>query len=495
MELLEGQCLRQWIHNGPLREPDAVRVAMGVLDALAEAHAAGAIHRDIKPANVFVCRNGTVKMLDFGVARAREESRLTIPGTMLGTPEYMSPEQAIGETVDARSDVYGVGVLLFEMLTGHVPYEGATRLETQRLVVQGALPARPATISAWLYAIICRAMAKQPDQRYPSANAMLQTLRAGPPVADIRFESPNPVTPPGQGGGAQDGPDHDTPTPLRRHRKPKVRKPHSVPTPRPPRSQHPSNRGHRSGSGGGNPNGLAALALLGGAILLLLGLAAAMMGPAPSPGSAPDSAARVEPSAPSPSAPVSPPASVPDTSRTDTPAGLPQRASVGTSGQEVHPAPPARSATAGVPSIPPAQTGVTKPVPARAVPSQSNHRDGRTIARSTYTAIAAKRAARKAKVHTTRRHDEPGPRITAKPRPAPKAANPARRKAMVTGEDAPPTPPKKPVPLRHPTPAQSQEFERAVRDYGTALIRYRSALDSWKARRAREASSGVSPAP
>src|SRR5712692_4496451 len=132
-ELLEGETLAQRLRKGALAPGAAVEVALGIARALAAAHAVGVVHRDLKPANVFLTSDGRIKVLDFGLAkwmRAEGLSREnTFPGSLLGTPGYMSPEQARGEPADARSDLFSLGALLYEMLCGTAPFRRGAPVE------------------------------------------------------------------------------------------------------------------------------------------------------------------------------------------------------------------------------------------------------------------------------------------------------------------------------------------------------------------------------
>ena len=178
MELVEGISLAMALHqNGRFASDDAVAMMVQVLDALDCAHGAGVVHRDVKPANILLTAGNRVKITDFGIARF-DGANLTQHGAMVGTPSYMSPEQCMGETVDARTDVFSAGAVLYEMLAGARPFQGRTSTEvTYRLmndsppdlVVPGVPPA--------LAAAALRAMAKQPAQRFASAAAMAEALR------------------------------------------------------------------------------------------------------------------------------------------------------------------------------------------------------------------------------------------------------------------------------------------------------------------------------
>ena len=128
MEFVDGTLLKDLIKEGPLSSTEAVRILDGVLTALEYSHRAGVVHRDIKPGNIMITRNGQVKVMDFGIARAISDSSTTVAQTtaILGTASYFSPEQAKGEVVDARTDLYSTGVVLFEMLTARPPFRGDT---------------------------------------------------------------------------------------------------------------------------------------------------------------------------------------------------------------------------------------------------------------------------------------------------------------------------------------------------------------------------------
>src|SRR5205823_7522352 len=127
MELIDGEDLASILRRtGPLPPRQAGRIAAEVARALAAAHARGIVHRDVKPGNVLVSADGRVKVTDFGIARAIAEAQMTLPGTTLGSVHYFSPEQARGETASEASDIYALGIVLYEMLTGRRPWEGDT---------------------------------------------------------------------------------------------------------------------------------------------------------------------------------------------------------------------------------------------------------------------------------------------------------------------------------------------------------------------------------
>jgi serine/threonine protein kinase len=180
MEHVEGRTLKEMLaEEGPLTPDRAVAVAIGLADALAAAHAAGIVHRDIKPGNVIVCSDGSVKVMDFGIARAVTAETVSETAAVVGTAAYLSPEQAAGGRVDARTDLYALGVVLYEMLVGEPPFTGETpvavaykHLHDEPLPPSERSPGIPRPLDR----IVARAMAKDPDERYGSAEDMRQDL-------------------------------------------------------------------------------------------------------------------------------------------------------------------------------------------------------------------------------------------------------------------------------------------------------------------------------
>src|SRR6478735_3530339 len=174
MEHVDGVLLKDLIKKGPLEVTEAARIVTGILTALEYSHRAGVVHRDIKPGNVMITRNGQVKVMDFGIARAISDSSATVAQTtaVLGTASYFSPEQAKGESVDARTDLYSTGVVLFEMLTGRTPFRGDTPVAVAYQHVSEA-PVKPSIInpkvSPALDAVVLHALSKNREQRYQSA--------------------------------------------------------------------------------------------------------------------------------------------------------------------------------------------------------------------------------------------------------------------------------------------------------------------------------------
>jgi serine/threonine-protein kinase len=189
MEYVEGRTLKDVIRaEGPLYPERAAEVCADVCGALIAAHARGLIHRDIKPGNVMLTPEGKVKVMDFGIARATTSETITQTAAVVGTAQYISPEQAQGQTVDYRSDLYSVGCCLYEMLTGTVPFTGATPVAiAYRHVREDPTPPRMLNpdVPAPLEAITLKAMSKLPDNRYQTAAEMhddLERFRNGQPV-------------------------------------------------------------------------------------------------------------------------------------------------------------------------------------------------------------------------------------------------------------------------------------------------------------------------
>ncbi|WP_031509105.1 protein kinase domain-containing protein [Streptomyces megasporus] len=178
MELVEGRTIRDLLVNADAPPPEqALIIVSGVLEALAYSHQHGIVHRDIKPANVIITDNGAVKVMDFGIARALHgaSTTMTQTGMVMGTPQYLSPEQALGKTVDARSDLYATGCLLYELLALRPPFVGETPLSVVYQHVQDE-PVPPSEVSdavpPELDGLVMRALAKDPDDRFQTAEEM-----------------------------------------------------------------------------------------------------------------------------------------------------------------------------------------------------------------------------------------------------------------------------------------------------------------------------------
>jgi beta-lactam-binding protein with PASTA domain/tRNA A-37 threonylcarbamoyl transferase component Bud32 len=180
MEYVEGHTLRDVIARGPVEPVEASKIAADIAKALAAAHRAGVVHRDIKPGNVLITPNGEVKVADFGIARANGAGDgLTRTGAVMGTATYFSPEQAQGLAVDARSDIYSLGVVLYEMVTGVVPFAGDSAVSVAYLHVREPVVApsqRRPDVSPALEAIILTCLAKDPAGRYQSADELRADL-------------------------------------------------------------------------------------------------------------------------------------------------------------------------------------------------------------------------------------------------------------------------------------------------------------------------------
>jgi serine/threonine protein kinase len=190
MERLTGESLAERLKRGALAPQEAAQVALGALDALEAVHARGLLHRDLKPSNVYLTPHG-VKLLDFGlaVAVATETEHtlpmLTLPGMVLGTPGYMAPEQILGQAVDARSDLYAIGAMLFEMLAGKKPFEATTAAQILARVLSERPPALTGSSAVVaIDRIIQRALARAPEERYATAAEMAQDLRGALRFAD-----------------------------------------------------------------------------------------------------------------------------------------------------------------------------------------------------------------------------------------------------------------------------------------------------------------------
>jgi serine/threonine protein kinase/Tol biopolymer transport system component len=195
MACYDGETLRRRIERGPLPLDEATDVAKQVAQGLAKAHRQGIVHRDVKPANVMLTSDGMVKILDFGLAKLAGTAVLTRMGISLGTPAYMSPEQARGEEVDARADVWSLGVMLYEMIAGRRPFPG----DNDQAVLYGLLNEAPKPLSSLrvdvpteLERIVARMLAKDPAERYPSMAdviADLRKLRNEPSTGTLQMQS------------------------------------------------------------------------------------------------------------------------------------------------------------------------------------------------------------------------------------------------------------------------------------------------------------------
>ena len=205
MELLDASTLRQHLdEHGPLDAETTVRIALRLLDALEAAHRAGLVHRDVKPSNILLCRDGRVKIADFGIAKSEDQTELTQEGTLVGTATYLAPEQLLGGKVDARTDLYSLGIVLYECLTGRVPFRGETgaAVALARLHSDPVDPRRVrADVPPSLAAPIMRVLSRDPDERFDSAADLRAALldTGMPPLST----TPTPPTEPDEEPTAQ----------------------------------------------------------------------------------------------------------------------------------------------------------------------------------------------------------------------------------------------------------------------------------------------------
>jgi eukaryotic-like serine/threonine-protein kinase len=200
MEYVVGRSLAQILaDHHPLDPARAARIAADVADALSAAHAAGIVHRDIKPGNVMVADDGSVKVLDFGIARTEDAATITQTALVLGTAAYMSPEQALGQPADARSDIYSLGCVLYEMLTGKPPFTADVAAGVMHQHVRVA-PTPPATLNpkvpAALNALVLEMLAKSPDDRPQTAGEVRDRLREAVSELATRAGADPPPVPP-----------------------------------------------------------------------------------------------------------------------------------------------------------------------------------------------------------------------------------------------------------------------------------------------------------
>jgi serine/threonine protein kinase len=205
MELVEGEPLSTLLRQGLDAHRDLDRDAVRDLlvqagEAIGAAHSAGIVHRDVKPANLMVTPNGQLKVTDFGIARAADGAGITQTGAVMGTPQYLSPEQAQGHPATSRSDVYSLGVVAFECLAGRRPFEADSPIATALAQIREPVPDLPVDVPADLAAVVRRALAKDPAERYADGREFAAALRDpatetvhAPPVVPPAVPAPVPI--------------------------------------------------------------------------------------------------------------------------------------------------------------------------------------------------------------------------------------------------------------------------------------------------------------
>ncbi|MER5178685.1 protein kinase [Streptomyces sp. NPDC002896] len=247
MEYVEGKPLGSVLdadvaQYGAMPADKALKITADVLAALEISHEMGLVHRDIKPGNVMMTKRGVIKVMDFGIARAMQSgvTSMTQTGMVVGTPQYLSPEQALGRGVDARSDLYSVGIMLFQLVTGRLPFDADSPLAIAYAHVQ-EVPVAPSSVNRALPpavdALVARALKKNPNERFPSAEAMrdecLRVAQSLHPAAPSIV--PGTQTPSGAGVGSAVFPpvDQSTPAPTGNVQTPYQPGPYGAPTPSP----------------------------------------------------------------------------------------------------------------------------------------------------------------------------------------------------------------------------------------------------------------------
>ena len=181
MEFLDGGSLADRLARGPLPLGDAIRIGGQIALGLDHAHRRGVVHRDVKPSNVMFDSDGKTAVTDFGISRVLDQTKFTVPGAKLGTPDYMSPEQARGQEADHRSDLYSLAVVVYEMLTGRTPFRSPEPLVTMRQIVEDPVPSARAinpSLPSGVDGVLLKALAKDPRQRYQNCTAFWRELIA-----------------------------------------------------------------------------------------------------------------------------------------------------------------------------------------------------------------------------------------------------------------------------------------------------------------------------
>jgi serine/threonine protein kinase len=201
MEYVSGQDLKGLIRQSKrLAVPTAVTIAKEICERLAEAHRLGIVHRDLKPSNIMIDKEGAARIMDFGIARTVKEKGITGSGIMIGTPEYMSPEQVEAKEVDQRSDVYSLGIIMYEMLTGRLPFEADTPFAVG-VKHKSEIPKSPKDLNAQipdeLNRVVLRCLEKEREKRYQSAGEVffeLKNIEEVMPTAEKAIPERKPLT-------------------------------------------------------------------------------------------------------------------------------------------------------------------------------------------------------------------------------------------------------------------------------------------------------------
>src|SRR2546425_1132975 len=246
MKFLRGKPLSSVLAARSTLPPAEIRqILVQVARALAYAHKSGIVHRDIKPDNIMFDEHGLAVVTDFGIAKAASGGKLTGTGMSIGTPHYMSPEQARAQALDGRSDIYSLGVVGYQSLTGRVPFDGEDSFSIGYKHIMEEIPTPPLETydQRTVFEIIRKMMAKAPDERFQSADDLVQVLEAGGGMAAVRLPPAPPQTLPSPAGGPVGVP---PPPPPPRARRPRPH-PHGpsrdarapdAPGPAPGRSRH-----------------------------------------------------------------------------------------------------------------------------------------------------------------------------------------------------------------------------------------------------------------
>ena len=217
-ELIDGESLAERLRRGPLDPPVAAEIAAQLCRALARAHAENVVHRDVKPANIMLTAEGHVKVADFGIARLAEGSSDGAGATIVGTPRYMSPEQARGHLPTPATDVYSAGIVLYEMLAGVPPFTERAAVELALRHLRDAPPPLPSTVPPALVAVARRALAKAPTDRFGNGAEMAQAIKVACPGASLRrpHAGPAPAAPGARGRSRRRPAAERAPSPRRR---------------------------------------------------------------------------------------------------------------------------------------------------------------------------------------------------------------------------------------------------------------------------------------